>query len=129
LGNFCAFAGALNASIAAARVANSFIIMAFSSGATVLHSQCDPVNSTVRRRTAFFTDVSVAPSCRLSGLKRTSKFESVTFAFDPKRTWGVHRSNQSNGRLLRWARVNPRYLVHQANRPMAHLGIHDLGKF
>jgi hypothetical protein len=29
--------------------------------------------------------------CPLSGLKRTSKFESVTSAFDPKRTSGLNQ--------------------------------------
>jgi hypothetical protein len=27
--------------------------------------------------------------CPLSGVKRTSKFKSVTSAFDPTRTWGA----------------------------------------
>jgi hypothetical protein len=29
-----------------------------------------------------------ADECPLPGVKRTSKFKSVTSAFDPKRTWG-----------------------------------------
>jgi hypothetical protein len=32
-------------------------------------------------------DILIAGECPLSGVKRTSKFESVTSAFDPKRTF------------------------------------------